>query len=160
MVHDRVPKPGEILRYQEVADVLSEEKVRAYVQRIQGAWARRLPDHLCPFRFEGGKMLIHHDDGSWQRSRHEDAAWYSSLVEDDALERNYAWYQEKVIPDHPTIHAVVFIESKDGKRRARPLETTIENENASALARPVTNGVDPAARDGLPASGNEAAEKG
>ena len=81
-------------------------------------------------------MLIHQDDGSWQPNRHEDAAWYWSLVEDDALERNYAWYQEKVIPDHPTIHAVVFIESKDGKRRARPLETTIEATAASALTGP------------------------
>jgi hypothetical protein len=41
MIHDRVPRPGDILRFEELAAVWSEENVNAKVQRIQGAWARR-----------------------------------------------------------------------------------------------------------------------
>ncbi len=72
------------------------------------------------------------------------AIW--SLVEDDALERNEVRYHERVVPDHPTIHAVVFIESDDGVRRIRPVETTTdlpgpEAGSASALDHPpVTEG--------------------
>jgi len=106
-------------------------------------------------------MLIHQDDGSWQPNRHEDAAWYWSLVEDDALERNYAWYQEKVIPDHPTIHAVVFIESKDGKRRPDLLRRLSRRLLRLHSLAPETGDLDPAAGADLIASGvqNEAAER-
>jgi hypothetical protein len=47
-VHGRVPRPGDILRYEELAAVYGADKVRAEVERIQGAWARRLPEWPCP----------------------------------------------------------------------------------------------------------------
>jgi hypothetical protein len=63
-------------------------------------------------------MLIHQDDGSCRVDELEDAAALWNLVEDNALEQSPVCYSERMVPDHPTIRDVVFIESKDGKQRA------------------------------------------
>jgi hypothetical protein len=65
-IYGRVPKPGDILRYDEVAEISSCETIKAEVERVQGAWSRRLPETPCPFRYEDGKRLIHQDDGTWK----------------------------------------------------------------------------------------------
>jgi hypothetical protein len=145
-VHGRVPNPGDILTYEEVADLFSEEKVRAKVERIQGAWARRLPEYPCPFKCENGKMLIHQDDGSWQPDWDEDAATHWSDVEDEALERKRMRFLEAitscpptwatVVPERPAFPAVVFIESKDGVRRVKPLEMNTDSERFETRVAP------------------------
>jgi hypothetical protein len=124
-IHDRLPQPGDVLRYEELANFNSEEKVRAEVEEIQGAWARRLPECPCPFKYEGGKMLVRQDDGSWQVDWNEDAATLWNKVEDDALRRPLRFFQE-VVSEPPTIRAVVFVESKDRKRRVKPLESNTD----------------------------------
>jgi hypothetical protein len=140
MIHDRVPRPGDILRFEELAAVWSEENVNAKVQRIQGAWARRLSEPPCPFKGEDGNMLIRQRGGRWKVEEMENALYMWSLVEEDALDRHDDYSPEPVIPEHPTIPAVVFIESKDGKRRAITLETTgnlpgLQSGAESALAK-------------------------
>jgi len=119
-IHGRVPKPGDILRYEEVAEMYRGETIKAEVERVQGAWARRLPETPCPFRYEDGKMLIHQDDGTWREE--EGAVFHWSYIEDDAFDRDPCPYPPRAIPDQPTIGAVIFVESKDGKRRVKPLE--------------------------------------
>lgn len=121
-IHGRVPKPGDILRYEEVAEMYKGETIKAEVERVQSAWSRRLPEALCPFRFEGGKILIHQDDGTWKLDWLGDVARIWSDIEDDAFDRDPCPYPPRAIPDQPTIGAVIFVESKDGKRRVIPLE--------------------------------------
>jgi hypothetical protein len=85
-IHGRVPKPGDILRYEEVAEMYGGETLKAEVERVQGAWARRLPETPCPFRYEDGKMLVHPDDGTWKAE--EGAVSHWSFIEDDAFDRD------------------------------------------------------------------------
>jgi hypothetical protein len=78
-----------------------------------------------PFKCEGGKMLIHMDDGSWECQWEDDVANLWSDIEDEAFSRvDDVPYYEQVVPDRPTIQAVVLIESKGGKRRTKPLGLT------------------------------------
>ena len=119
-IHGRVPQPGDILRYEDLADLYSEEMLKTQVGMIQGAWARRLPDTPCPFKYEDGKMLIHQDDGTWKAEEGAVGKW--SRIEDEAFGREFSFYPPRVVPEQPTIRAVVFIESKDKKRRVKPLE--------------------------------------
>ena len=49
-----------------VAETYRGERIKAEVERVQGAWARRLPETPRPFRYEEGKMLIHQDNGTWK----------------------------------------------------------------------------------------------
>jgi hypothetical protein len=105
-------------------------------------------------------VLIHHGDGSWKPDCHENAAWYWSLVEEDALERKYLWNEERVVPGQPTIHAVVFIETKDGKRSAKPLEVSIEAAAVSEATPPwLTNLTRSQGRSHESGIRNEAAER-
>jgi len=120
-VHHRVPVPGDILHYQDIANLYGEKEVKVRVEDIQGAWARRLPDTPCPFRYEDGKMLIHQDDDSWKAE--EGAAYWWNYIVDKAFDSRRCIYTPRAIPEQPTIRAVVFIESKDGKRRVKPFET-------------------------------------
>ena len=62
------------MRYEDIAGMYRAEKTKTEVERIQGAWARRLPETPCPFRYQDGKMLIRHRDGSWEVEWSEDAA--------------------------------------------------------------------------------------
>lgn len=118
--HGRLPEPGDILRYEEIAQFYSAEKVKAEVEQIQGVWARRLAETPCPFRYENGKMLVRQKDGSWELDWLEDADTHWNNIQDDALER-YRRFFPGVAGQPPTIRAVVFIESKDKVRRVRPL---------------------------------------
>jgi hypothetical protein len=122
-IHGRVPHPGDVLRYEELADLCSARLLKSKVEQIQGAWTRRLRETPCPFRYEDGKMLIHQDDGTWKLDWLEDVARIWSDIEDDAFDRDPCPYPPRETPDQPSIRAVVFIESKDGKRRVKPFET-------------------------------------
>jgi hypothetical protein len=108
-LHSRLPEPGDVLRYEDFANFYSEELIKFQVEQIQGAWARRLPEYPCPFKYENGKMLIRQDDGSWKVDWLEDAATLWNEVEDDALERPGRFFQG-VFSEPPTIRAVVFID--------------------------------------------------
>jgi hypothetical protein len=159
-------KTGDVLRYEEVADLYSAEKASAEVQRFQGAWARRLSEYPCPFKYEDGKKLIRQDDGSWQPEQFEDPAYLWSDVEDDAFGRDPGYDDHRVIPASPTINAVVFIESKGGRRHTKPLDANTdlpgaEAGAASALADPVTNDDSTCSATSLAPSRvrNEAAER-
>lgn len=121
-LHDRLPQPGDTLGYEELADFYSPEKVKAEVEEIQGSWARRLAETPCPFRYEDGKMLIRQKDGTWQANWGDDVPTRWSHVEDEAFGRDFGCYLTRVVPERPTICAVVFIQSKDKKRRVKPLE--------------------------------------
>jgi len=138
--HNRLPVPGDILHYQDIANLYSEKEVKAEVEVIRGAWARRLPETPCPFRYEDSRMLIRQDDGSWQVDWNEDAATLWNEIEDDALERPLRFFQG-AFSEPPTIRAVVFVESKDKKRRVKPLEPytdlpRVESQAASPLVTP------------------------
>jgi hypothetical protein len=131
-IRGRVPHPGDVLRYEELADLYGGQRLKFEVERIQAAWTRRLRETPCPFRYEDGKMLIHQDDGTWKPDWNSDGATIWSMVEDDALGRSSSRYLDvstsyrgnwaKEIPASPAIYAVIFVESKDGKRRVKPLE--------------------------------------
>ncbi len=125
-IHGRVPQPGDILRYEEVAETYRGERIKAEVERVQGAWARRLPETPCPFRYEEGKMLIHQDNGTWKANWGDDVPTEWCCIEDEAFGRDHGCYLTKVIPELPTIEAVVFIESKDGKRRTKPFDSNTD----------------------------------
>lgn len=120
-IHGRLPEPGDVLRYEEIAEFYSAERAQSLVEHLRGVWARRLADTACPFKFENGKMLVRQKDGSWELDWLEDADTHWNNVEDDALER-YRRFIPGVAGQPPTIRAVVFIESKDKVRRVKPLE--------------------------------------
>jgi hypothetical protein len=135
-VHNRLPVPGDILYYQDIANLYSEKEVKAEVEVIQGAWARRLPDTRCPFRYEDGKMLIQQDDGTWKANWGDDVPTKWSFVEDDAFGRDSGCYLTRVIPEGPTIQAVVFIERKDGKRRTKPFDQYTDKPGPNSKEHP------------------------
>jgi len=125
-----LPEPGDVLRYKDVAARYSEQNIRAQVEKIQRAWLRRLPDTLCPFRSEDAKMLIHQDNGTWkaQFSEHAPTLWH--MVEDEAFARSTGSWGE-VFDVAPTVKAVAFIASADGKRRAKPFDPRAASPTSS-----------------------------
>jgi hypothetical protein len=128
MVHDRVPNPGEILRYEEVAEHFSPEEVAAKVQEIQGAWARRISEYPCPFKYESGKMLVCQTDGSWQADWLQNPAALWRFVEGGALGWAHISFGQEGYSHPPTIRAVVFVNSRDGKRNTAPVGATAEGQ--------------------------------
>ena len=131
IIHGRNPRPGEILRYDDIAGVYAPEKLRAEVERFQGAWARRIPDYACPIRYEDGKILTRRREGSWVPDLVQPAIIWR-LIEDDALRRRtpIGTFGETIDTPQPTIEAVIFIESKDGKRRAVAFEPGSDSTRA------------------------------
>ena len=117
------PEPGDILRFADLAAIFSPQKISAEVATIQGAWARRLPDELCPFGYQDGRMLIHQDDGTWKAEffNHAPTLWH--MVENEASGRTIPMgFRGEVVDVLPAIQAVVFIASADGKRRVKPFD--------------------------------------
>jgi hypothetical protein len=125
-----LPEPGDVLRYKDVAARYSEQNISAEVETIQRAWVRRLPETLCPFRCEQGKMLIHQGNGTWKAmfSRHAPTLWH--MVEDEAFERSTGSWGE-VLDVAPAVKAVVFVASADGKRRAKPYDPRAASPTSS-----------------------------
>jgi hypothetical protein len=77
-------------------------------------------------------MLIHQDDESWRAE--EDAAFRWSFIEDDALE-----IPSRAYPYAPIsgirLPAVVFIPTKDGKRRTKPFDSNTDSPGPNSQER-------------------------
>jgi hypothetical protein len=159
LIHGKLPKPGDMLRYDDLAWLLGPEATRHEFEKLTAVWARRLPDYPCPFRYGNDHILVRQKDGSWEADQGDlRAVW--AIVEDQALGITRPLYPLEPIPD-VRMSAVVFIPSKDGKRPIKPLEATNETAAVSELAHPATGDLDPAATAGVTASGipNEARER-
>jgi len=91
-IFGREPTPGDVLSYEHVAAVCSPEFNASRFLRFISAWERRLPDLVCPIKFERGRLFKREIDaqdcnwcedtdiqaqGIWLRIEHE-FRWYES----------------------------------------------------------------------------------
>jgi hypothetical protein len=53
----REPKAGDMLRFEQVAQMHSSQNYSREFRRIIEAWQRRLPQLTCPLRFEDGRLF-------------------------------------------------------------------------------------------------------
>jgi hypothetical protein len=53
----REPQPGDILRYEHVAQMRSQEIYAKHFGRIIAAWQRQLPHLVCPLKLEEWRLL-------------------------------------------------------------------------------------------------------
>jgi hypothetical protein len=130
ILHNRLPKPGDILRYEEIAEYFSEEEIYAEVAGIQSAWARRIPEPPCPFKSEGGKMLIRMENGDWEPAAlaNADSVWWGIVFESPIT----VGYFLRAMVGEPPVRALVFIEGK--KRWVGPLEPNVDSPKPKSAA--------------------------
>ena len=121
LIHQRSPWPGDVLKYEDLALLFCPEETKQEVEELTAAWARRLTDYPCPYRYEEARTLVLQKDGSWRGDDYLCVSW--AMVEDDALGITGPFYPEEPAPT-VRMSGVVFIESKDGKRRTNPLTMT------------------------------------
>lgn len=119
LTYRRKPLSGEVLYYSDVEKFLGPEKARLEVERIQGAWARRICDRTCPFLYKEGRMFIRQKEGTWEPNIN-DAIGMWRTIEDDALGRDSSWWfhDKTASPYRRTLQAVKFDYHEGGKRRA------------------------------------------
>ncbi len=119
-IHHKDPVPGDILRYEDVARILAPERLAQVLRTMQEAWKRRLPEFPFPFKVDGRTFYKRTSDGKGKITWVKDERWnlYDIWggVEADALGR-----QQFDPPRPPAIRSVVFVESKDGKYRTKPV---------------------------------------
>lgn len=136
LLHGRHPLSGEVLHYSDVLQFWNPDCIRLEVEKIQGAWARRLSECTCPFRYEDGNMLIRQEGGTWKPFDLFSPILRWRTIENEALGRNtYCPHHEAAgSPYQPAIPAVVFSFSEGGKRRAVPLSHSDDSKVERALA--------------------------
>jgi hypothetical protein len=119
-IHHRDPVPGDVLRYEDVARLFAPERLAQVLWTMQAAWKRRLPEFPFPFRVDGRTFYKRTSDGKGKITWVEDERWNLyhiwGGVEANALSR-----PQFDPPKPPTIWSVVFVESKDGKYRTKPV---------------------------------------
>ena len=125
-INGRQPAPGDVLRYEQIAEIYCGEGFKQKIERFEQAWARRLTNLPCPLKFENGRLYCRSADskpkGAWVENDIGDPRFWWSDIEAAAL-GNPGRERTEFAPDwRPAISAVVFVESEDGKRRAEPLE--------------------------------------
>ncbi len=125
-IKGRQPEPGDILRYEEIAEIYCGEGFKREIKEFEQAWARRMPDLPCPLKFENGRLYYRSTDskpkGAWVEHHMADPRFWWDSIEDEVLGRQSNGRTEFEPDWRPTISAVVFLESEDGIRKAEPLE--------------------------------------
>ena len=128
-IHPEEPKPGDLLRYEEVVQSLCEENSKV-IPALERAWARRLPSLPCPLKFENGRVYYRsvksQPQGAWVENHVGDPRFWWSSIEDEALGKTSSGGTEFAPDWQPAIAAVVFVEFEEGVRRVEPLEARSE----------------------------------
>lgn len=97
----REPKPGDILRYEHLAQMHSPEVHTIHFGKLIDAWQRQLPDLTCPLKFEDGRLFRRHTP----EKRGEESKW----KEDITIQPDVRWLEIPEVFSHTDFEAMLTI---------------------------------------------------
>jgi hypothetical protein len=114
-VHEREPRAGDVLTFEDVARDRSAEFLVAFID----AWKRRLPGLVCPLKLEGGELYFRTlgDESSevWQQKTDADPQTRWRALQRGATGNDYGTLEGK-----PAAPAVRFLGVMSGKHCCKP----------------------------------------
>lgn len=126
VIHGREPKPGDILRYEELVEIWAGERAKG-IKRFGEAWARQIPNLPFPLKFEEGKFYYRSANskppGQWVEDDEHDPHSEWAGIQREAFGLGPAWSEASDFDDRIAIRAVVFVEGEEsGRYRIQPLD--------------------------------------